>query len=660
MRQTTPAKTQRPPCGLTHDYPCGLTHDYRADESAEAKEPPMSGHFGAELQLDGQCRWRFWAPKATRVELVLMNDAGNETAVLAMQRRTDGFFSREISSISAGQRYCYRIDGQIQRPDPASFWQPEGVHEASATWCPQSFQWSDQHWRGLARKDLVLYELHVGTFTTQGTFTAIIPRLSQLRDLGITAIELMPVAQFPGCRGWGYDGTYWYAVQQSYGGPTGLQQLVDACHANQMAVILDVVYNHMGPEGNYLSEYSHFFSDRHQTGWGMGINYDGPSSQIVRSFVLENVRHWIREFHIDGLRLDAVHAIQDDSKPHLLAEIKQAALAEESRCGRPLHIIAESNLNDVTLLSDFDKGGYGLDAQWNDDFHHCVHALLTGERTGYYVDFHDPARQLVKALNQAFVFDGTFSLFLGRMHGRSADGCAGDRFVISVQNHDQVGNRPLGDRFGAILDLSRQRLAAGLLLLAPGIPLIFMGEEYGETRPFPFFCDFDDASLRAAVVDGRKREHDAMQDCGQFADPNARSTFESAVLTWEWPASSRHAALRSLYQDLLNLRRSHQALRDYEQSSAFLIQTPCGNLLLQLNRGDPKTANSLQIFFNLGATKVTIPSRDVGPSEVLLMSDHPKYGGDPAGIGQTRIGPIDSLPPCSFIIFCDPPATSWA
>ncbi|MGE0608375.1 MAG: malto-oligosyltrehalose trehalohydrolase [Pirellulales bacterium] len=604
--------------------------------------------FGPTPTADGHCQWRLWAPFAKQAELVLSQPDGTEIAAHRMVAEEPGFYTCEHDIIAIGQRYAYRLDGGPPRPDPASRWQPDGVHRPSAVWNAGVFSWTDNDWHGLPRADLVIYELHVGAFTQEGTFAAIIPRLTELRDLGITAIEIMPVGQYPGDRGWGYDGVYWYAVQHSYGGPAELQRLVNACHACGMAVLLDVIYNHLGPEGNYLGEFGPFFTDRHHTPWGRAINYDGPDSRPVRDFVLDNVRQWVRDFHLDGLRLDAIHSIYDDSRQHILAEIKQAALAVSAPLDRPVHIIAESNLNDVKLLDDPAAGGYGLDAQWSDDFHHCVHTLLTAEYDGYYADFTTPATQLVKALNQVFVYDGCYSTFRDCDFGKPIGGHAGDRFVISIQTHDQVGNRALGDRFGSLLDGARHRLAAGLMLLAPNIPMLFMGEEYGETRPFPFFCDFSDEALREAIRVGRREEFATFSWKDKLLDPFTLEAFQSAILTWSWPTGSPQAGLRNLYRELLALRRTHPAARDYTRRSASLLPDNDDAKVLLLNRGDPHTpASCLWAAFNLSDQPVPTPMLALDTHEVLLSSEAPRFGGAEAADKPTLHG---ELPPFAFVV----------
>jgi maltooligosyltrehalose trehalohydrolase len=556
---------------------------------------------GASLFDDGRCTWTLWAPLRSQVDLLLYDADGQPTAV-PMTRSDDGRFLHTQADIVEGQRYAFQLDGGPPRPDPASRWQPDGVHAPSAIWRPDTFRWTDAAWRNIARDELVIYELHVGTFTPEGTFDAVIPRLAELRDLGITAIEIMPVGAFPGTRDWGYDGTFWYAVQESYGGPRGLQQLIDACHAQGLAVILDVIYNHLGPEGNYLREFGPYFTDRYHTPWGQALNYDGPDAAPVRRFVLDSVRQWIRDFHVDGLRLDAVQTIFDNSTPHILAEIQQAAAEEAEARGQTIHVIAETDENDIRHLDPPERGGHGLAGVWSDDFHHSVHALVTGERGGYYTDFDDPARQLVKAFNETFVYDGAFSRYRGRPHGTSVKELPGDRFVVSVQNHDQVGNRARGERLSELATPAQLRLAAGLLLLSPYVPLLFMGEEYSERRPFPFFCDFGDADLQDAVRRGRREEFARFGWTGDVPDALSPETFASAKLTWSWPDGSVQAGLRQLYRDLLSLRRSHPALRDCCRRQAELD----GDVLV-LTRGDvARTGHRLWAAFNLGTKSATV------------------------------------------------------
>jgi maltooligosyltrehalose trehalohydrolase len=391
---------------------------------------------GSVFQDDGSVQWRVWAPKADRVDLVLID--GDARTVHAMIREERGLFHVDKPNILSGQRYAYRLNGGPERPTPASRWQPDGVDRPSAALRTDEFTWTDERWTGGSPQELVFYELHVGTFTPEGTFEAVIPRLRSLYELGVTAIELMPVGEFSGMRNWGYDGVHPYAPQHSYGGPHGLQRLVNACHRQGLALFLDVVYNHIGPEGGYLAEFGPYCTDRYRTPWGAAINYDDRGSDAVREFVLDNVTMWIEDYHVDGLRLDAVHAMYDLGARHILHDIKMAA--DSAARGRPVYIVAESDLNDVRPLLAPDRGGYGLDAQWSDDFHHMVHPILTGERRGYYADYGKP-EQLPQVPEETFVVNGGYSVHRDRCHGGSDGGLPGDRFVVCIQNHDQVGNR---------------------------------------------------------------------------------------------------------------------------------------------------------------------------------------------------------------------------
>ena len=607
---------------------------------------------GAVEVSDGSVRWRVWAPKAKAVDLVLI-DGGGRRRSLPMRAEAGGYFSHDERAVPEGQRYAFRLDGGEDRPDPCSLWQPDGVPGPSAVVRPGRFQWTDRDWRGVPREDLVFYELHVGTFTPQGTFEAVIPRLPQLRELGVTALELMPVGQFPGSRNWGYDGVLPYAAQNTYGGPQGLAKLVDACHNAGLAVVLDVVYNHFGPEGNYLHEFGPYFTDKYKTPWGAAINYDDKGCDAVRDYVLDNARTWLDEFHLDGLRLDAVHAIYDLGARHILAAIKGVVDEVAARSGRAVHVIAESDMNDPRILYGPERGGHGLDAQWSDDFHHAVHAFLTGERRGYYQDYGD-ARQLERAMQTPFVFAGDYSPHRGRRHGAAPEGLAGDRFVVCVQNHDQVGNRAAGDRLTTILDHpAKQRLASSLLLLSPHLPLLFMGEEYGERRPFPFFCSFCGEELIRAVREGRKREFADFITHGEAVPtPDEESTYASAVLSWAWPEGSAHAGLRRLYADLLAARKRWPALRDFSRRAARLIPGGGGREnddggVLELIRGGPSVepGRTVQAYFNLTGRPQPVPVQAEGQA-VLFCSESTRYCGQRRDTGQ-----VDELLPFECAAF---------
>jgi maltooligosyltrehalose trehalohydrolase len=509
--------------------------------------------LGAICLPQGGVRFRVWAPACRTVSLQL--ESPHPAGPLPLRREPEGWFELTLPELGPGARYTYLLDDQRERPDPAARSLPEGVHGPSETVDTSAFAWSDAGWRGVRLPDLVLYELHVGTFTAAGTFDAAIPRLPALRDLGVTAIELMPVASFPGARNWGYDGVGLYAPQRTYGGPAGLQRLIDACHRVGLAVVLDVVYNHFGPEGNYLAEFGPYYTDRYRTPWGQALNYDGPDAAPVRQFVIDNALYWVREYHVDGLRLDAVHGIFDRSPVHILRELNDAVQGEADRLGRRVHLIAESDLNDRRIVAAVSEGGFGLAAQWSDDFHHALHTLLTGERQGYYADF-GSLEQLAQAYEASFVYAGQHSAFRGRPHGTPVQDLPPTQFVVCAQNHDQTGNRARGERLTALVDFEALKLAAAAVLLAPYIPLLFMGEEYGEPAPFLFFTDFEDAALREAVRRGRRQEFQAFGWTGEVPDPQAPETFQRSKLEWERQFQPPHARLRALYGALLALRRA--------------------------------------------------------------------------------------------------------
>ena len=481
--------------------------------------------------------------------------------LVPLEMKECGYYEAVLQDVAAGSRYFYRLDGVIERADPASRLQPSGVHGPSQVVDVSAFQWRDREWPGSPLEDYVIYELHVGTYSPQGTFDAIIPHLDELRQLGVTALEIMPVAQFPGERNWGYDGTFPFAVQSSYGGPAGFQRLVNACHQHGLAIVLDVVYNHLGPEGNYLSDFGPYFTDRYRTPWGASLNFDGPHSDEVRRFFVENALYWVTDFHVDALRLDAIHGIVDLSAQPFLAELAEAVHAEAKRIGRRIYLIAESNLNDTRVIRPRESGGYGLDAQWNDDFHHALHALLTREKAGYYRDFGEVGH-LAKAFREGFTYSGDYSAYRTRRHGNSSREIPASRFVVFAQNHDQVGNRIRGDRLSRLVKFEALKLAAGAVILSPFIPLLFMGEEYGETAPFQYFTSHSDPSLVEAVRRGRQEEFAAFEWQGDSPDPQAESSFLDCKLDHAFRSQEPQATLWEFYQELIRLRRCHPALRE--------------------------------------------------------------------------------------------------
>ncbi|MGW2148441.1 malto-oligosyltrehalose trehalohydrolase [Nonomuraea bangladeshensis] len=532
--------------------------------------------------------FRVWAPERERVELVL----GERR--LPMRPAAGGWWERTVEEAGPGTDYAYALDGGPPRPDPRSAYQPHGPHGPSRIVDHAAFPWTDAAWRGTPLPGAVLYELHVGTFSPEGTFDGVIERLPHPAALGVDAIELMPVAEFSGRRGWGYDGVSLYAPHHAYGGPDGMRRLVDACHAHGIGVVVDVVYNHLGPSGNYLPEFGPYFTGRHTTNWGDGVNFDGPGSGEVRAFVIDNALMWLRDYHCDGLRLDAVHAIADHSAAHVLERLAEEVAELAAHVRRPLFLIAESDLNDPRFVRSRESGGYGLDAAWADEWHHALHAALTGERDGYYADF-GPLGLLAKALRQAWVYDGTWSPHRGRVHGRSPAGLSGHRFVVCAQNHDQVGNRARGERSGALMSEGRLRVAAALLLTAPFTPMLFQGEEWGAGTPFQYFTDHEDPELGRAVSEGRRREFAAFGwEPGQVPDPQDPATFDRSRLDWDEPGEEPHAGLLAWHRELIALRRRLPALTDGRldrvradcDEAAGLVSVERGPVLVAANLGD--------------------------------------------------------------------------
>jgi len=516
--------------------------------------------FGAELDGHG-ARFRLWAPSATRVELIFESEEARN--VIEMNEAGAGWREARVGEARAGDRYRYRIDGGLEVPDPASRHQPEDVHGPSELIDPHAYAWRDAAWRGIPWHEIVLYELHVGTFTREGTFAAAASRLAYLRDLGVTAVELMPIADFPGTRNWGYDGVLLYAPDSAYGRPDDLRRFIDAAHETGLAVFLDVVYNHFGPDGNYLHVYARdFFTTRHHTPWGAAINYDGAASRTVRDFYVHNALYWLEEFHIDGLRLDAVHAIRDESPKHMLVELAEAVRNGPGR-ERHVHLVLENDDNAARFLERAQAAApRWYDAQWNDDAHHALHVLVTGEKDGYYADYAEaPARHLARALAEGFAYQADPSPYRGRVRGEPSRQLPPVAFVDFLQNHDQAGNRAFGERVSVLGGEEALRAAYTLLLLAPAIPLIFMGEEFGCRQPFPFFCDFG-GELGQAVTQGRRREFAAFERFGApgatdaIPDPDAPATFERARIDWSAAREREHAAWLAFFREMLERRRT--------------------------------------------------------------------------------------------------------
>jgi len=515
--------------------------------------------FGTNLTADG-VHFRLWAPAAQHVALLLDKNGSEES--ISMTSSTDGWFERIVPHARSGSRYRYRIDDKLNAPDPASRYNPDDVHAPSQVIDPSAYVWKDSEWRGRPWETAVIYEIHVGAFTSEGTFRAVVERLDYLIALGVTAIELMPVADFPGQRNWGYDGVLQFAPDSSYGKPEDLKYLVDTAHQKGLMVFLDVVYNHFGPEGNYLYAYApQFFTERHHTPWGAAINFDGESSRVVRDFFIHNALYWLEEFHFDGLRFDAVHAIVDDSTPHILTELAEAVHAGPGQ-ERHIHLMLENDHNASQYLQRNEASQpHWYTAQWNDDIHHVTHVLATDETDGYYTDYGDrPVAHLLRCLTQGFAYQGEKSPFRqGENRGEPSGGLPLTAFISFMQNHDQVGNRAFGERLAMLADPTVLRALIAVILLAPSPPLLFMGEEFAANQPFQFFCNFG-ADLADAVREGRRKEF------AQFArfsdparresipDPNDVATFERSKLDWSQIATSPHDAWLTLYKTLLALR----------------------------------------------------------------------------------------------------------
>lgn len=607
----------------------------------------LESKLGPTLLGEGRCRFCVWAPFTSSVEVHILSP---QERLEPLVRDRHGYHCGVLDAVEPGVTYLFRLNGSLERPDPASRFQPHGVHGPSQLADP-AFDWTDGNWRGLPLQRYIIYELHVGTFTAPGTFDAAIERLDDLVALGITAVELMPVAQFPGERNWGYDGVYPFAAQNSYGGPQGLKRFVNACHDRGLAVVLDVVYNHLGPEGNYLRDFGPYFSDVYRTPWGAPINFDGSHSDEVRRYFIENALHWVTECHIDALRLDAVHAILDFSARPFLQELAWTVKLFAEGLGRHIHLIAESALNDTRLIRSPDLCGFGLDAQWNDDLHHALHAVLTGERRGYYCDF-GRFDQLLKALREGFVYDGQYSEYRKRRHGNSSRSIPGHRMVVFAQNHDQVGNRLQGDRLSCTVPFEALKLAAGIVLLSPNLPLLFMGEEYGETAPFPYFVSHSDPGLIEAVRRGRREEFASFGWDGDPPDPQAEETFQSAKLNPELrrlPGPHRH--LWEYHRRLIALRRFSGVLSSPDPSRMEVFRVG-GRRIGGIRRWSDK--EDVCIVFHAGEQSVSAPvPLPAGRWKKLVDSADVEWGGSGSPLTDT----IDSkgevvmeLSPYAFLV----------
>ncbi len=595
--------------------------------------------FGAECREDGSVRFRLWAPAARQVELCLadsidstsIDSNSSDSTRLAMERKANGWYELATDYAKPGSRYRFRIDGGQEVPDPASRYQPSDVHGPSEVVNPAAFEWNDAGWRGRSWEEAVIYELHVGAFTPRGTFAGVREKLDYLAELGITAIELMPVSDFPGRRNWGYDGVLPFAPDASYGNPDELKTLVQSAHERGIMIFLDVVYNHFGPEGNYLNSYApQFFTERHRTPWGNAINFDGAESRVVRDFFIHNALYWLDEYHFDGLRLDAVHAIIDDSTPHFLNELAET-VRNSFPPDRHIHLILENDKNEARYLRTIEEKTSGnphslFDAQWNDDIHHALHVLITGERDGYYMDYADHlVERLGRCLVEGFGYQGEPSLLRnGQRRGESTAGLPLTAFISFLQNHDQIGNRAFGERIATLADPAAVRAATAILLLAPSPPLLFMGEEFGSESPFLFFCDFENG-LAEAVAAGRRNEFarfvrfsDPASRTG-IPDPNAVATFEACRLDWTDLCRPAHAEYLRFYRELLTLRCRHIIPRLSNAPAIRAEYEKCGDCGLRAQWQFADDAN-LTLIANLGQPPLAGLSAKLPPASTILYA----------------------------------------
>ena len=620
--------------------------------------------LGATLLEGSRCQFRVWAPHAKSVEVRILDPrdsfsaattvhASNHGAdrLIRLERQDRGYYGAIVEGVAPGTQYVYCLDREKDRPDPASSFQPAGVHGPSQVVDLRTFRWSDASWQGLSLDDYIIYEIHAGTFTSEGSFDAIVSHLEDIGRVGVTAVELMPVAQFPGHRNWGYDGAYPFAVQNSYGGPEGLTKLVNACHERGLAVVLDVVYNHLGPEGNYLPDFGPYFTSQYQSPWGQALNFDGPDSDEVVRFFIENALYWLRDFHIDALRLDAIHGIVDRNAQPFLQLLARSVHEFARQAEREIYLIAESDFNDVRYIQPAESGGCGMDAQWSDDFHHALHTLLTGEQTGYYQDFGE-LEHLEKAFQEGFVYCGQFSAYRKRRHGNSSRDVPAWQFVVFSQNHDQAGNRMLGDRLSTLVSFEALKLAAGMVILSPYIPLLFMGEEWAERAPFQYFTSHSGAALADAVRRGRQAEFASFRWQGSPPDPQDEATFLRSKLDHSRRHTGRHQIMCGFYQELIKLRRTlpglarpdkqHLETGGLEQEEVLLIRrwSDAGEAVVMANFS--KEPRSVLLAVPEGEWRSVLDSADqrwLGPGS----SVPPRFKSS----GQVQL----SLCPESFSVF---------
>jgi maltooligosyltrehalose trehalohydrolase len=585
--------------------------------------------LGANFIGSNKCEFVVWAPFAKKISLKL---SSHSWQLISMDKDADGYWSVTADDAVPGTSYFYNINGEKDMPDPASFSQPDGVHTASQLINHSTFTWHDQGWKGILLSEMIIYEMHMGTFTSEGTFDAAVTRIDVLRDIGINAVEIMPVAQFPGERNWGYDGVYPFAVQNSYGGPEGLKKFVNECHKMGVAVILDVVYNHLGPEGNYLWDYGPYFTDRYKTPWGCAINFDGPYSNGVRNYFIENAMYWFRDFHIDALRLDAIHGINDMSARPFLLELSERAEQFSQQNGRKYYLMAESDLNDSRVAKSISGGGLGIDSLWCDDFHHSIHSLLTGESSVYYADF-GHTEHMIKSLKEGYVYSGQYSLFRKRNHGNSSAELPAERLIVFSQNHDQTGNRAKGNRMAELVSFEALKLAAGIVILSPYIPLLFMGEEYGETTPFLYFISHSNPDLIEAIRQGRKNELEVFNSRDELPDPQSEDTFMKSKIQWSRREKGDNKVLLGYYKELIRLRKTVTPLLNLDKNN-LSVSNDMGEKIIVMRRWKDNGSALVIINFNREDIEINKLLLEMNFKKILDSSDK-KWNGPGSVLPKT-------------------------
>jgi maltooligosyltrehalose trehalohydrolase len=594
--------------------------------------------IGVNFNEQNEAEILVWSPTAEQVTIVFDKEQ------IELNKEDFGYWRTQSNQLKRGDRYRFLLNQKDKYPDPASLSQPDGVHESSEAIDLKKFHWTDTHWNNLPLEDYIIYELHTGTFTPEGTFAAIEEKLNHLVSLGVTAIEIMPVAQFPGTRNWGYDGVFPFAVQNSYGGAEGLQHLVNACHQKGLAVILDVVYNHLGPEGNYLGVFGPYFTNKYKTPWGNAINFDDAWCDGVRRYFIENALMWFRDFHIDALRLDAVHAIKDFSPVHILREMKQYVDKLMQLTGRRHYLIVELDLNDHRFINSLQKGGYGMDAQWIDEFHHALRVTVTGEQAGYYSDF-SGIEDLAKAYKDAYVYDGQFSPHRKKAFGIKTKN-EGKQFIVFSQNHDQVGNRMLGERTSQLISFEMQKLLAAAVMVSPYLPMLFMGEEWSEPNGFLYFVSHTDKDLAEAVRKGRKEEFAAFQIQGEAPDPVAEKTFLQSKLQWNLIEEGQHKIMLEYYKALIQLRKTNEVLKEPSRKNLEVIPYKEQNSLLLKRWNDRE---QITCFMNFSAKQQSI-QYDQPLCKKIFDSANPKWNGPQSAPDEIKDKSI-IVPPESILLY---------